>query len=161
MRNQFLMALTGAVLAVVAIGGIALATPSVGVTSTTIATGRLDEVHLHVKTGRWKAELETKGQSDITIVENRVAPGGTFGWHSHPGPSIIIVKSGTITFYDGNDPSCAPEVVTAGQAVIDNGNHVHLGRNEGTVEVDVIVTRLLPAGAAPRIDQPNPGNCGF
>jgi len=161
MRNRIAIALAGALLGVAALGGVVLATPSAGLTSTTIATGRLDEVHLAVKTGRWKVELETKGQSDVTVVENRVAPGGTFGWHSHPGPSIIVVKSGTITFYDGEDPQCAPEVVTAGKAVIDNGNHVHIGRNEGTVDVVVIVTRLLPAGAAPRVDQPDPGNCGF
>ena len=86
MRHRFMLALTGALLAILAIGGIAIATPSVGVTSTTIATGRLDQVHLEVKTGRWKVELETKGQSDVTVVENRVAPGGTFGWHTHPGP---------------------------------------------------------------------------
>jgi quercetin dioxygenase-like cupin family protein len=91
-----------------------------------------------------------------------VAPGGSFGWHSHPGPSIIVVKSGTMTFYDGDDPSCAPEVVTTGQAVVDaGGTHVHVGRNEGTVDAVVIVTRLLPAGAAARVDQPDPGNCAF
>jgi quercetin dioxygenase-like cupin family protein len=162
MRNRFLFALTGALIAIVAISGIALATPSAGVTSTTIATGRLGEVDLKVKTGPWKVKLETKGQSDVTVVENRVAPGGSFGWHSHPGPSIIVVKSGTMTFYDGDDPSCAPEVVTTGQAVVDaGGTHVHVGRNEGTVDAVVIVTRLLPAGAAARVDQPDPGNCAF
>ena len=138
-----------------------MATPSLGLTSTTLATGRLDQVHVKVKTDAWKAEIDTKGLSDVTVVENHVAPGGTFGWHSHPGPSFIVVKSGTITFYDGDDPSCTPEVVPAGKAVIDAGNHVHVGRNEGSVEVVVIVTRLLPAGAAPRIDQPRPGNCDF
>jgi hypothetical protein len=39
--------------------------------------------------------------------------------------------------------------------------HVHVGRNEGSVEVVVIVTRLLPAGATARIDQASPGNCDF
>ena len=161
MRTRVTIALAAALAAILAIGGIALATPSTGLTSTTLATGRLDAVHVEVKTGRWKAELETKGQSDVTVVENRVAPGGTFGWHSHPGPSFIVVKAGTITFYDGDDPSCAPEVVPAGKAVIDTGNHVHIGRNEGSVEVVVIVTRLLPAGATPRTDQPSPGTCDF
>ncbi len=160
MRNRITLALTVALLGVAAIAGVALATPSSGVTSTTIATGSLDPVNLIVKTGPWNTQLRTKGQTDLTVVENRVAPGGTFGWHSHPGPSLIIVKSGTITFYHGDDPACSPHVYQAGDALVDAGNVVHVGRNEGTAEVVVIVTRLLPAGAPPRIDEPDPGSCG-
>lgn len=105
--------------------------------------------------------LRTKGETSVTVVENRVAPGGSFGWHSHPGPSLIIVKSGTITFYRGDDPTCAPEVYEADEALVDPGIDVHIGRNEGAEEVVVIVTRFLPTGAAPRIDEPDPGTCGF
>jgi len=161
MRSRLIFALAIALLGVTVIGGLALATPSLGVTSTTIATGSLDPVNLNVKTGDWKVQLRTKGQTDVTVVENRVAPGGTFGWHSHPGPSLIVVQAGTLTFYHGDDASCTPHTYEAGDALVDTGNDVHVGRNEGTVEVVVIVTRLLPAGAAPRIDQPDPGTCGF
>jgi quercetin dioxygenase-like cupin family protein len=161
MRNRFMLALTAALLSAVAFGGIVLATPSAGVTSTTIATGSLDPVNLIVKNGDWMTQLRTKGQSSLTVVENDVAPGGTFGWHSHPGPSLIIVKSGTLTFYRADDPSCTPEVHSAGEAFVDPGTDVHIGRNEGTVTAVVIVTRLLPAGAPARIDEPDPGNCGF
>jgi quercetin dioxygenase-like cupin family protein len=159
MRNRFILALTAALIAVVAIGGIALATPSSGVTSTTIATGSLDPVNLILKNGDWMTQLRTKGQSSLTVVENDVAPGGSFGWHSHPGPSLIIVKAGTLTFYHADDPSCTPEVRSAGEAFVDPGTDVHIGRNEGTVMAIVIVTRLLPAGAPGRIDQPDPGTC--
>jgi len=161
MRNRIIVALAAALLGVVAIGGVVLATPASGVTSTTIATGSLDPVNLNVKNGDWKAQIRTKGQTNLTVVENRVAPGGTFGWHSHPGPSLIIVKSGTISFYRADDPSCTPEVHSAGDAYVDEGTDVHVGRNEGTVEVVLIVTRLLPAGAPARIDEPDPGICGF
>jgi quercetin dioxygenase-like cupin family protein len=159
MRNRFMLALTAALIAVVAIGGIVLATPSSGVTSTTIATGSLDPVNLIVKNGDWMTQLRTKGQSSLTVVENDVAPGGTFGWHSHPGPSLIIVKSGTLTFYRADDPSCTPEIHSAGEAFVDPGTDVHIGRNDGSVVAVVIVTRLLPAGAPARIDQPDPGTC--
>jgi quercetin dioxygenase-like cupin family protein len=159
MRNRVMLALTAALIAVVAIGGIVLATPSSGVTSTTIATGSLDPVNLIVKNGDWMTQLRTKGQSSLTVVENDVAPGGTFGWHSHPGPSLIIVKSGTLTFYRADDPSCTPEVHSTGEAFVDPGTDVHIGRNDGSVVAVVIVTRLLPAGAPARIDQPDPGTC--
>jgi quercetin dioxygenase-like cupin family protein len=90
-----------------------------------------------------------------------VAPGGSFGWHSHPGPSLVIVKAGTLTFYEASDPTCTPSVHTAGDAYVDEGTDVHTARNEGTVDAIVIVTRLIPAGSAPRIDEPDPGNCSF
>jgi hypothetical protein len=41
------------------------------------------------------------------------------------------------------------------------GGHVHIGRNEGTVTVKLLVTFIVPVGAAPRIDVPDPGNCPF
>jgi quercetin dioxygenase-like cupin family protein len=161
MRNRFVVALTVALVGVVAIGGVVLATGASGVTSTPIASGGLDPININVKTGDWMTQLRTKGQTSVQVVENRVAPGGTFGWHSHPGPSLIIVKSGTITFYHGDDPSCTPEVHSTGDALVDEGTDVHVGRNEGTEDVVVIVTRLLPAGAPARIDEPASGFCGF
>ena len=161
MRNRFMVAVTVALLGAVTLGGFVQATDAVGVSSKTIATGSLDEINLNVKTGDWKVQLRTKGMTDVTTVENTVVPGGSFGWHSHPGPSIIIVKSGTITFYHGDDPTCAPHAYHAGQALVDAGNDVHIGRNEGTVDVVVIVTRLLPAGASPRINENASGFCGF
>ena len=80
----------------------------------------------------------------MTVVENRVAPGGSFGWHSHPGPSLVIVKAGTLTFYEASDPTCTPSVHSAGDAYVDEGTDVHVARNEGTVDAVVIVTRIIP-----------------
>jgi hypothetical protein len=61
--------------------------------------------------------MTTKGESDVHVVSNSVAPGGSSGWHTHPGPSLITVKQGTATFYDGDDPDCAPQVYTVGQGL--------------------------------------------
>lgn len=141
--------------------GLALATPASGISSTPIVSGRLGAVDLLVKTGTWKAQLRTKGDTDVSVVENRIAVGGSFGWHSHPGPSLIVVKQGTVTFYRGDDPTCTPQPYSAGEALIDSGNGVHVGRNEGTTEAVVIVTRFLPAGAGTRIDEPANPACTF
>jgi quercetin dioxygenase-like cupin family protein len=148
-------------LAALAIAAGALATSGSGLTSITYAQGTLEPVDVHVKTGDWKTKLETKGTSTVITTENRVVPGGHFGWHSHPGPSLVIVKSGTSTFYNGDDPTCTPHVYPAGSAYVDPGGVTHIARNEGTTELVIIVTRVLPEGAAPRIDEPNPGNCSF
>jgi hypothetical protein len=59
---------------------------------------------------------KTHGQSDVYVVDNKFAPGGTAGWHSHPGPSLILVVAGTVTNYLGDDPNCTPHTYTAGPA---------------------------------------------
>jgi quercetin dioxygenase-like cupin family protein len=145
----------------VLIAATAFATPSSGVTSTPIAQGIADEIDTTVRTGDWKLRLTTNAHSQFAVSENRVAPGGDFGWHSHPGPSLVIVKSGTSTFYRGDDPHCTPKVYPAGSAYVDPGGVVHIARNEGTEELVVIVTRLSPAGVPPRNDEPKSDNCPF
>jgi quercetin dioxygenase-like cupin family protein len=142
-----------------ALAGVATATPPSGVTSTSLAIGRADEIDVKTRTGDWKIRLKTNGDSDVAVVENRVAPGGHFGWHSHPGPSLVVVKSGTATEYLAEDP-CTPVVHEAGEAFVDPGGHAHIVRNESSTEdLVVVVTRLLPPGAAPRIDAPAPSSC--
>jgi quercetin dioxygenase-like cupin family protein len=147
----------------------ALATPPSGVTSTLLAKGRFADINATTKTDVdpgnatkfWQARIKTKGSSDLEVLEVRIAPGGTFGWHSHPGPSLVIVKSGTATFYMADDPTCTPHVVPAGSGFVDNGGDTHTVRNEGNVELVNIVSSLIPAGSMRRIDEPSPGNCPF
>ena len=100
-----------------------------------------------------------------TVMQQIVfGPGGQTGWHSHPGAAIALVKTGALTLYSADDPGCAGRTYTAGQAFVDSGQgHAHLARNESTTDnAEVWVTYLdVPPGASVRIDQPNPGNCGF
>jgi quercetin dioxygenase-like cupin family protein len=147
----------------------ALATPAQGVTTSQIATGRfadidvraLTDIDTGTRTDFWQARINTKGVSDLHVLQNTIVPGGTFGWHSHPGPSLVIVKSGTATFYMADDLTCAPHVVPAGSGFVDEGSDVHVVRNEGTVDLVTVVVSFVPAGATRRIDEPAPGNCTF
>lgn len=148
-------------LAVFVIAATALATPGSGVTSTTFAVGSFEELEAKTLSSDWQARLATKGVTDVHVLENRIAAGGTFGWHSHPGPSIVVVKSGALTVYRGDDPTCTGQLVPAGSGFVDDGGDVHVVRNEGTVETVVYVTSLTPRGAGRRIDEPSPGNCPF
>lgn len=109
----------------------------------------------------WKARIKAKGSSDLHVLENTIAPGGTFGWHRHPGPSLVIVKTGTATFYLAADRTCTPHVVPAGSGFVDQGHDVHVVRNEGSVDLVTVVVSLVPAGFGRRIDEPSPGNCPF
>ena len=81
--------------------GAVLATPPVGVTGIPLAQGQFGEIDAKTLSSSWQARIDTKGESDLYILENRIAPGGRFGWHSHPGPSLVIVKSGALTLYQG------------------------------------------------------------
>lgn len=160
-RARFMLALTAALLGAAICGGVVFATPPSSLTSTPIAQGNVEDIDVRVKTDEWKIQLDTKGATTLAVSENRVAPGGHFGWHSHPGPSLVIVKSGTSTFYRGDDPTCTGVPHPAGTAYVDPGGVVHTARNEGTEDLVVVVTRLMPAGVPPRIDEQNPGNCPF
>jgi len=146
----------------------ARATPQAGVSSVTIAHGTFDEIDIFAKTDidpgnptdYWKAMINTKGASHLYVLQNTVAPGGSFGWHSHTGPSLIIVMSGVATEYEGNDRTCTPQVHPAGSTFVDSGETSgHLVRNDGNVNLVVTVVRFVPEGAVQRLDLPNPGYC--
>jgi len=96
-----------------AYGGTVLATPpSPGTSFTLLApVAQFGEIKTKAKSGDWKAEIKTKGVSALHLTEITIPAFGNGGWHSHPGPSFIIVKSGTISFYDGDDPTCTAQVV--------------------------------------------------
>ncbi len=107
-------------------------------------------------------KILAKDPSDVYVVQNTVAPNGNSGWHSHPGPSVVMVKSGVASVYQGDDPSCAPLQYPAGTGFIDEGGaHVHLVRNAGSQPLVTVAFQIIPAGAARRIDEPNPGFCPF
>ncbi|HEY3171118.1 MAG TPA: cupin domain-containing protein [Thermoanaerobaculia bacterium] len=121
-----------------------------------------DEIDVKTHTDDHKVLIKTWGLSDVYIVTNTVALGGYSGWHSHPGPSLVTVKSGTATYYDGDDPTCTPHVVEAGNGFVDpGGGHVHMVRNEGSVQLELVAFQIVPRGAARRINAPDPGNCPF
>jgi hypothetical protein len=154
------------VLGAAAYVGSVLATPSTGFTSTTLAKAQLGELNtkVHSVPADWHAMIKTKGLSDLYVQSNVFTPGGSSGWHTHPGPSLITVTAGTVTVYDSDDPSCTPHVysATGTNGFVDvGGGDVHLIRNEGTEEARTVVVQFIPTGAARRIDAPAPGNCPF
>jgi uncharacterized cupin superfamily protein len=149
-----------------------LATPAAGFVGTTLAKGRFGDINVfnHLvpsdesRRGSdvWLSLQKTKGLSDVYVQNNVWAPGGSTGWHTHPGHSLIIVTAGTITTYEGDDPECSPEVYTVGMGIVDpGGGHVHNIRNEGTVEARTITVQTIPADAVRRIDAADPGHCPF
>ena len=140
---------------------VALATPGSGVLSNVLSRATIGPFHVESENGAWEVELEASVISDVVTQTITLAPGGSSGWHSHPGPVFVSVKSGTLTFYEANDPRCTPHVFPAGTGFVERGGDVHIARNEGSENLTVNATYIVPQFAPQRVDQPNPGTCRF
>jgi quercetin dioxygenase-like cupin family protein len=145
--------LVGLAVATLVSGALLWATPAVGDIITVLQRSTTAD--------RIKIQIQPHDQSDILIQEIRILPGGNTGWHSHPGPGVVAVKSGVVALYSGDDRTCTPTYVTAGNGFFEEANHVHFVRNIGAVTYEAYGTFVLPAGAPGRIDAPSSGNCPF
>ena len=158
MRRRWMVAIGAVVFGVAVCAGAVLATPQAGVTTSTVAkatVGPLDLKAHSIPANTWGAMINTRGDSDLYVVDNKVAVGGTTGWHSHLGPSLIFVLAGTISNYHGDDPTCTPHTYTAGESFVDEGgSDVHMLRNNGTVQAETLAVQFLPQGAQRKIDVP-------
>jgi quercetin dioxygenase-like cupin family protein len=121
--------------------------------------GQFAEIDAYAKIDDWKAKIKTTGLSDLHVVEVTIQPGGWLGWHSHPGLSFVVVKSGTASFYEADDPTCTPLTIPAGGTFFEPAGDVHMVRNEGSVPLVNVVIQLVPTGAPRAIGEPDPGNC--
>jgi quercetin dioxygenase-like cupin family protein len=158
-RWMMVLLAVGAVLGL--IGGAALATPVINATAET-ARGPLVDRPLKVN---WKfapgnrVKLQTKGDVEIAFQRIVIQPGGTLGWHSHPGPTVVTVRAGTLSFYHAE--ACTQEIEYAtGQSFSNMPDEIHLARNEGAQEVVLFAVYFVPMASPPvplRIDQPSPG----
>lgn len=119
----------------------ASATPSVGVEARILSQSTSD------------------GQDFIT-KELTIAPGGSTGWHWHPGQVYGVIRAGTLTHYGAD---CAIDgVYPTGGAITEQSGpgYVHLGRNLGPDPLVMWVGYIDPAGSAQANPVPNPG-CPF
>jgi quercetin dioxygenase-like cupin family protein len=135
------LAATPAILVSISQGATASATPGVGVEAETLSQATVD------------------GQDYIT-KQITIAPGGSTGWHWHPGRVFGVIREGTLTHdmanctEDGSYPAGSP--ITEGTGP----DNVHIGRNLGPDPVVMWVSYIVPAGSPLSNDVPNPG-CPF
>jgi quercetin dioxygenase-like cupin family protein len=92
--------------------------------------------------------VRTPGPSVFSVRTVVLPPGGTTGWHRHPGTEMSIVNSGAVTLLREDD--CDPVQYGAGDAVFIPDGEPHLARNDGPVPAELVVTYLLAPDAEDR-----------
>ena len=129
-------------LGLVAVVVLVAAAPSLGggapVTARVLGYGSMPATTIQTKAGTMILDAIT------------IAPGGSFGWHTHGAPVAVVVKSGTLTVLDPSINGCKPFTVSKGKAFVEPAGHVHLARNDTktTVTVYAMFLGLKTAKAA-------------
>jgi quercetin dioxygenase-like cupin family protein len=153
MRRAILLLAVGVTVLALVVGA-ALATPPSGATTTLITRATLGKFEAENK----GIELESnRASADIAIVKVVIEPGGSTGWHHHPGVGPASVKSGAVTFYDAQ---CHKTVYKAGEGFLESHDEPMLVRNQGSVKAVFYVTFIVPTETTElRFDDPKPKGC--
>jgi quercetin dioxygenase-like cupin family protein len=139
------------------VGGVASATPifnlAIPVLTTANHSGNIEASgNFEANGGEFRAFMKTEGPSTVLIQEGAFGPGGSTGWHSHPGILALTLVSGTLDWYDGD---CKKTSYKAGDAWTE-GSQLHDLKVTSTTNAQVFVTYIIAQGAAPRIDEAAP-----
>lgn len=132
----------------------ASASPPSGVAITNYVTVDL-EAGDHLNSDRIK--FQTKGPTDLRVQQLSFSPGGSTGWHYHPGMVIVTVASGTLTVWESD---CSKTDYGPGSpngaAFIEALPHAHQATSADGASV--YVTYVVPDASPPvfRVEQPVP-----
>ena len=101
---------------------------------------------------------------DSAVQQVNIAPGGSTGWHTHPGVTFVTVAQGEGTLYHAGPAGspCHFDKYPVGKGFAQSFEEPHTLRNEGSTTLIVHAYYLLPPGTpntAIRTDQPQPPNC--
>jgi len=98
--------------------------------------------------------LHVNGPSDVLQALLVFQPGAETGWHIHPGPVIVVVKSGALT--ETHSDGCTT-LHPSGSVFFESAGEVHNAANQTNGVTEVYATFLSPTGSQPLIKVPDPG----
>ena len=102
--------------------------------------------------------MHVKGPSDVLQTNLVFQPGAGVGWHMHPGPVVVVVKSGALT--EVHSSGCTT-VHPSGSVFFEEAGVVHNAINQTGGVTELYATFIFPAGTQPLISVPDPGvACG-
>ncbi len=104
-------------------------------------------------------EADVADAAEVVTAELTFEPDGFVGWHTHPGPAIVTVTSGTLTIV--NELDCVERKYEEGQSFVDPGQgNVHVGYNASGEETRIYAIFFdVPPGGEPTDLLDEPGNC--
>jgi quercetin dioxygenase-like cupin family protein len=90
-------------------------------------------------------KVQSKGPVDVVVVDVSFPVGASAGWHNHPGPVFVIVKTGTLSVWN---TSCEKHTYTTGQGFFEPGpvSSLLVKNESATVPVTVSATFIVPPG---------------
>jgi hypothetical protein len=142
---------------------VAVASTPTGVTPTLIGRGTYQPFKVGSVNHASAVDFTARAKEpvDMVVRVHDYLPGGSTGWHTHPGPVFITVLEGELTFYEYGDASCTPIVVSAGHGYVDSG-HGHIAVNKTGQPAQDVSVIIAPVGGVFRgeLDAPSP-YCGF
>jgi len=105
-----------------------------------------DDVDMKIKIKmHHQVVVQVDDPSRTVDVRYTVQPGAHFPWHSHFGPVVVNIISGSLTYVPAE--TCAERTYSAGEAFVDAGHgHVHTAFNPGT-EPTVFIATFFEAPA--------------
>jgi quercetin dioxygenase-like cupin family protein len=154
------------VLALAAVGALAAAGAAIAnhvpqVDPATVPTGMLAEHNAIADVPVWAlARAVTPNGADMFVQHVRLGANTATGWHTHPGPALVSVVKGSVTYEDAQANQCVDATYQAGEGFVDRGfGHVHRAI-AGPEGVDFYVTYVLPPGSLTHVipvnDAPEP-----
>jgi quercetin dioxygenase-like cupin family protein len=102
--------------------------------------------------------VDVAANTDILNQTITIAPGGSTGWHGHPGTTMVVVSAGTGTFVRAD---CTTVAQPTGSAFLDTPGTQHNFRNDGTVPLIIHATYVnVPVAGVFRLDRDAPACAG-
>jgi quercetin dioxygenase-like cupin family protein len=98
--------------------------------------------------------MHAKGPSDVLQSQLVFQPAGDTGWHTHPGPVVVVVKTGALTEQHSN--GCVT-VHPEGSVFFETKDEVHRAFNQTGSVVEAYATFISPSGVPPLNPAPDPG----
>jgi hypothetical protein len=145
MRLKRMLAAVGVL--VLGSGGVAVATHVTPVPSTTVPTGFFSTHTKINNVPREVSRLARRGRMDVFTQHARLTANQATAWHTHPGPGIVSVVAGALTYEDAQGGRCRKKTYKPGQGFVDRGfGYVHRAV-AGPEGADFYVTYLTPRRA--------------
>ena len=109
---------------------------------------------MHLRDRSIDFTLTARQPTDVAFVKATIIPAGETGWHLHPGPSIVIVQTGSLTMRAPHRRHCMEQEFVAGE-VFEHpaGEHNFIA---GPAGVEFYVSYFVPAGSTPLLTPTTP-----